>query len=91
MIFGKDLLTEKGNLKSAVIQGAKEQALSRIDLPLEATPNGTYAMVLGTDEDGNEFYLTVSLTIGSADPFVKVEKKVRKAAAVEVVVPTIFD
>jgi hypothetical protein len=91
MLFGKDLLTEKGNLKAPVVSGAKAQARAKIDLPLEATPNGTFAMVLGTDENGHEFYLTVSITVGSADPFVKVEKKAKASTAVAVEVPNIFE
>lgn len=90
MLFGKELLTEKGNLKAQVVAGAKAQALAKIDLPIEATPNGTYAMVLGEDENGRKFYLTVAITVGSADPFVKVEKKVKPAAHVEVEVPELF-
>ena len=90
MIFGKELLTEKGNLKAQVVAGAKDQALSKIDLPLEVTPNGNYAMVIGTDNNGRQFYLTVSLTVGTADPFVKIEKKVKPAAHVEVEVPELF-
>ena len=90
MIFGRELLTEKGNLKAQVVAGAKAQALDKVDLPLEATPNGTYAMVLGTDENGREFYLTVAVTVGSADPFVKIEKKAKPAAHVEVEVPSMF-
>lgn len=89
MLFGKELLTEKGNLKAQVVAGAKEQALSRIDLPLTATPNGDYAMELGQSEDGTPFYLTVAITVGKADPFVKAVKKDRPApAAVEV--PELF-
>lgn len=89
-LIGNELLTEKGNLKGDVTKGFKAQALEKIDLPLELTPNGEYAMVLGTSEDGKDFYLTVKLTVGSADPFVKrVAKEKPRAEAVEV--PNIFD
>lgn len=91
MLFGKELLTEKGNLKAQVVAGAKEQALAKIDLPLEATPNGTHAMVLGTDENGREFYLTVAITVGTANPFIKVEKKAKPSAHVDVEVPQLFE
>lgn len=87
MLFGKELLTEKGNLRAQVVAGAKEQALAKIDLPLEATPNGTHAMVLGTDENGRKFYLTVAITVGSADPFVKIEKKAKATNRIEIEVP----
>lgn len=91
MLFGKNLLTEKGNLKGEVVKEFKAQALSKIDLNLEATPNGTYAMVLGADETGKEFYLTVSLTVGSANPFVKHERKAKEKAAPEAIeVPELF-
>lgn len=90
MLFSKDLLTEKGNLKAQVVAGIKDQALDKIDLALEATPNGTYAMELGNSEDGRPFYLTVALTVGSVDPFVKHEKKAAPAAA-PIDVPTIFE
>lgn len=88
MIFGKELLTEKGNLKAPVVAGAKAQARGRMDLDLEPTPNGTYAMVLGTDENGKEFYLTVAITVGSVDPFIKHEKKAKaKAEKAELEIP----
>lgn len=81
-------LTEKGNLKAQVVASAKEQALAKIDLPLTATPNGDYAMILD-EVDGVPFYLTVAITVGKADPFVKAVKKERPAtAAVEV--PELF-
>lgn len=91
MLFGKELLTEKGNLKAQVVAGAKAQALAKIDLPIEATPNGTYAMVLGEDENGRKFYLTVAITVGSADPFVKVEKKAKPKAESNVPEFNLFD
>ncbi len=91
MIFSKELLTEKGNLRAPVVADVKRQALSKIDLPVEATPNGAYAMVIGANEDGREFYLTVHLTVGTADPFIKVEKKAKAAAvAEELDFPTVF-
>jgi hypothetical protein len=90
MVFGKAHLTEKGNLKAQVVAGVKEQALAKIDLPLKATPNGTFALELGQDENGHPFFLTVSLTVGSADPFVKVEKKAKAKASDEVEIPSVF-
>ena len=84
MKFTAEFLTEKGNLRKATVDGLKAKALAKIDLPLEATPNGTYALVLGQDENGNEFYLTVALTIGSVDPFVKHEKKAKAPVVAEV-------
>ena len=90
MLFTTELLTEKGNLKAPVIADIKAQALGKIDLALEATPNGVYAMELGTSEDGRPFYLTVALTVGTVDPFVKHEKKAAVAAA-PIAVPAIFE
>lgn len=88
-VLSKDLLTEKGNLKAPVVANFKAQALSKIDLALEPTPNGEYAMVLGQGEDGKVFYLTVSLTVGSHDPFVKAVRKAKEKAEVVLEIPTI--
>ena len=91
MEFSKELLTQKGNLKAKVAADFKAQALAKMDLPLEDTPNGTHAMVIGTDEDGREFYLTVSVTVGTADPFVKVAKKAKAKPEAEALdIPEVF-
>jgi hypothetical protein len=84
-VFGTELLTEKGNLLEKTVTQAKAEVLEQINLPITKTPNGAYALVLGEKEDGTPVYLTVSLTVGFADPFIKHEKKAKaKAEAVEI-------
>ena len=91
MLFGTEFLTAKGNLRKEVEVKAKADALARINLPLEATPNGTHAMVIGEDADGNKFYLTVSIVVGKANPFEKHEKKVKPKAESDIPEFSIFD
>lgn len=88
MLFGKEMLTEKGNLKELVVTEVKEQALAKIDLPLISNPNGGHSMQIGSKEDGTPIYLTVSLVVGEADPF---KKRVAKARAKAKQEPIAFD
>lgn len=92
MNFTSEFLTEKGNLRKATVDGIKAQAIEKMaGLGLEATENGEYAVVLGHAEDGTPFFLTVSLTVGKVDPFVKREVKAKeKAVAVVPELPEIF-
>lgn len=88
--FGANTLTEKGNLLEKTVVQAKAEVLEQINLELTKTPNGAYAMVLGEKEDGTPVYLTVSLTVGFADPFVKHEKKAKAKVEAEPIVLNLF-
>lgn len=90
--FTSEFLTEKGNLRKPVMDDLRAQTAEQlVALGFEATPNGDYAKVLGSAEDGSQFYLTVGVTIGKVDPFVKHEKKVKEKAVAEVpAMPSIF-
>lgn len=88
--FTKEMLTEKAHLRKDTVDGAKAQALAKIALPLEATPNGEHAMILGVTEDGRNVYLTVKLTVGFADPFIKIVKKEKAKKVTPVVLPDLF-
>ena len=80
-------LTAKGNLKKVVSDGFRKQITDKAISTLGLIPsvNGTLYKVIAVDEAGNEFYATVSITIGQADPNVVHEPKAKpKVDAVEV-------
>lgn len=93
LVLSAEALTPKGFLKKATLEQIRNYNLERIlpNVPFIETENGTYAYAPYVTPDGREVYVTMHLTVGFADPFVKVEKKVKEKTVEIVEVPNIFE
>lgn len=92
-LFAADVLTDKGNLKSAVASGIKNQGIAKLtEMGFVVMPNGRLALQVADTDKGDIITLNIDLTVGLNTSF---EKKAPKAKATKtnepVEVPNLFD
>ena len=82
-------LTERGNLKQAVRNELKAQAVDNFLGDFEVTPKGDYVMHIA-NVDGKPVYIKVNLTISDSEKLFD-EPKAKEKAVETVDVPNLFE
>lgn len=79
---------EKGNVSAKTREDLRTQAVAKLMSVLSAddmlstatlTPNRSIAVPIAQDVGGDTIYLTLDLSLSTADPMVKKERKSKKA------------
>lgn len=92
ILNASNVLTEKGNLKSAVAAGFKSQAIGKLrEMGFEVMPNGRLAYHAADVDNGSTITINLDVTVGLDTNFEKKAPKTKVTKEVEpVAVPVIF-